>query len=273
MAEDPESRSLGLMFRKCLGKNSGMLFSFPHEDYYSFWMQNTYIPLDIAFIDKSGTVVDIRQMMPLSTRNVRPDFPCKYALEVNRDWFSENGVEVGYSFKKDVVTSAYRRDIQLIRDFRSAVYFSAKNGLNMLVTYQFRDESYRDGKAYKKDMSKPLLKDYELILDGSVKLPSGQVFEYADKGNGRYIIAPCKTSSGEPRQFFIDGVLDYRFISAEGIMTAPEAIDFVEKKTMQYDKLRERNRKRRDVYKQKREEQTPEIGENPALEGIESIEF
>lgn len=271
MAEDQDSRSLGLMFRKRLGSNSGMLFSFPYEDYHSFWMKNTYVPLDIAFIDKQGTVVDIRQMMPLSTRNVKPKSPCKYALEVNRDWFTENGIGIGYSFKKDVVTSAYRRDIQLIRDFRSAVYFAAKNGLNMLITYQFRDESYRDGKAYKKDMSKPLLKDYELILDGSLKLSDGQIFEYADKGNGRYIIAPCKTSSGEPRQFFVDGVLDYRFISKDGVMTVPEAIDFVQKKTVEYDKQKERNRRRREERKKKKE--LPSGTENPALEGVESIMF
>jgi len=261
------------MFRKSLGKNSGMLFSFPHEDYYSFWMQHTYVPLDIAFIDKHGTVVDIKQMMPLSTRSVSPKLPCKYALEVNRDWFADNEVDVGYSFRRDVITSAYRRDIQLIRDFKSAVYFSEKNKLNMLITYQFRDESYRDGKAYKKDMSKPLLKDYEIVLDGSIKLPSGQTFQYVDSGNGRYIVVPCKTSSGEPRQFFIDGVLDYRFVSPEGVMTAPEAIDFVERKSVQYDKQKERNRKRRDLRKRKKEDQTPQIGENPALQGIESIEF
>lgn len=253
------------MFRKTLGKNSGMLFSFSNEDYYSFWMKNTYVPLDIAFIDSEGIVVDIRELVPLSTRGVTSKIPYKYALEVNRDWFSENGVDVGYCFRKGVITSAYRRDIQLIRDFRSAIYFAAKNKLNMMITYQFRDEYYRAGKPYKKDLSKPSIKDYEIITDGSVKLNNGQVFEYSDRGNGRYVIVPCKTASGEPRQFFIDGVIDYRFISNEGIMTTPEAIDFVERKSIEFEKQKERNRRRRDKNKKEMK--------NPALEGIPSITF
>ena len=142
----------------------------------------------------------------------------------------------------------------------------------MVISYQFRDESYRGKKTYPKDLSKPLLKDYELVLDGSVKLPGGQTFEYLDKGHGRYIVAPCKNSSGEPRQFFIDGVLDYRFMTQEGVMTAPEVIDFLEKKTFEYDKQRDKNRRRRDLYKKKKEDKIDST-DNETIENIESIEF
>jgi hypothetical protein len=58
-------------------------------------MANTYIPLDIAFLDDDGRILQIESMVPLSTRNVSSCKPCKYALEVNRGWFRDNGIKVG----------------------------------------------------------------------------------------------------------------------------------------------------------------------------------
>lgn len=98
------------MHRKKLAKNNGMLFKFPYEDNLCFWMKNTYLPLNIAFLDNSGKILQIEDMAPLSTRTVRANNKCKYALEVNKGWFKDNGVNVGaiiggIEFKKNVKIS------------------------------------------------------------------------------------------------------------------------------------------------------------------------
>lgn len=95
IADTPQLRSSGLMHRKVLGDNHGMLFKFPNKDYLRFWMKSTYIPLDIAFLDDDCTVIEIREMFPLSTRMCSSSIPCKLALEVNQGWFKNNGIKVG----------------------------------------------------------------------------------------------------------------------------------------------------------------------------------
>ncbi len=95
IASTPEQRQKGLMFRKHLGENEGMLFVFEKEKILSFWMKDTYIPLSIAFIDKNGVIVNIFDMKPFSLKPVVSTLKCKYALEVNRGFFRRCGVEVG----------------------------------------------------------------------------------------------------------------------------------------------------------------------------------
>lgn len=95
IADTPSLRERGLMHRKILGKDDGMLFQFPEKRNLSFWMQNTYIPLDIAFINDNGGIIQISEMNPLSTRLVTAKIPCRYALEVNRGWFRENDIGEG----------------------------------------------------------------------------------------------------------------------------------------------------------------------------------
>lgn len=95
IADDHYKRAYGLMDRKSLGRNSGMLFRFPEQENLHFWMANTYIPLDIAFLDDDGKILQIESMSPLSTRKISSCKPCKYALEVNRGWFRDNNIRVG----------------------------------------------------------------------------------------------------------------------------------------------------------------------------------
>ena len=83
------------MGRKKMGKNDGMLFDFQTPRRLSFWMRNTYLPLDIAFIDKNGKITEIKEMVPMSTKPVVSSESCKYALEVNRGWFDNNNVTIG----------------------------------------------------------------------------------------------------------------------------------------------------------------------------------
>lgn len=96
-ANTPLKREQGLMGRKRMGKNNGMLFSFPHSKRLSFWMQNTYLPLEIAFINDNGVITEIKEMVPLSTSAIVSKDNCRYALEVNRGWFDNNNITEGCS--------------------------------------------------------------------------------------------------------------------------------------------------------------------------------
>jgi len=95
LADTHIKREYGLMDRKSLNNNSGMLFKFPYANYLSFWMKNTYIPLDIAFISDEGRILQIEAMAPLSTRMIRSRNICRYALEVNRGWFDKKNINIG----------------------------------------------------------------------------------------------------------------------------------------------------------------------------------
>jgi len=72
-----------------------MLFVFESSRVLSFWMRNTFIPLDIAYIDAAGVIVDIQRMEPLDeSKQYISAAPALYALEVNAGWFEKNGVKV-----------------------------------------------------------------------------------------------------------------------------------------------------------------------------------
>ncbi len=96
IADDSAERERGLMHRESLPENQGMLFVYASPATRSFWMRNTLIPLDIAFIDPDGVIVDIQQMQQTQTEELTTSkFPAMYALEMNLGWFEANGVEVG----------------------------------------------------------------------------------------------------------------------------------------------------------------------------------
>ncbi|MGA2518699.1 MAG: DUF192 domain-containing protein [Thermodesulfobacteriota bacterium] len=93
VAKTPEERNHGLMGRKHLGKDEGMLFIFETEDYHGFWMKDTVIPLSIAFIGKDSQIVSITDMRPQTLDSHLPPTPVLYALEMNKGWFSSHGIK------------------------------------------------------------------------------------------------------------------------------------------------------------------------------------
>lgn len=95
IADTPALRERGLMQRDSLPEDHGMLFVYPESRILSFWMVNTKIPLDIAFIDRQGTIVDIQQMEPETDEQHVSSAPAMYALEMEAGWFEEHGVQVG----------------------------------------------------------------------------------------------------------------------------------------------------------------------------------
>ena len=98
VADTQEKRERGLMFRKHLNENKGMLFAFDNDATYNFWMKNTLIPLDIIFISKGFQIVEIIHAEPCVEE------PCetyktaeysRYVLEVNGNFTIRNGIKAG----------------------------------------------------------------------------------------------------------------------------------------------------------------------------------
>lgn len=95
IADTRESQEKGLMNRKSLDEDKGMLFVYDRDSRKSFWMKNTLIPLSIAYIATDGTIREIYDMEPLSTRTVDSRYSVRYALEVNQGAFQRHGIKVG----------------------------------------------------------------------------------------------------------------------------------------------------------------------------------
>lgn len=95
IADTDAARQLGLMFRSSMPPDAGMLFDFQMDTTSGFWMQNTILPLSIAFIKADGTIIDIRDMQPLDTNAIGPSEAYRYALETNQGFFSAHNIAIG----------------------------------------------------------------------------------------------------------------------------------------------------------------------------------
>jgi uncharacterized membrane protein (UPF0127 family) len=95
VASTQASQQLGLMYRKTMPEQSGMLFVFEQKAGHCFWMKNTLLPLSIAFIDDDGKIVNIEEMKPQTEENHCPLKPIRYALEMNSNWFEKRKLGVG----------------------------------------------------------------------------------------------------------------------------------------------------------------------------------
>ena len=95
VASDSASRVQGLMHRKSLGANDGMLFVFEEPGTQCMWMKNTLIPLSVAYLDDAGVVVNIADMRPHSEKSHCSAKPVRYALEMNQGWFAAKGIKPG----------------------------------------------------------------------------------------------------------------------------------------------------------------------------------
>lgn len=88
----------GLMYRRSLDVDRGMIFIYPHPVSSPFWMKDTHIPLSIAFINSDGIIISIQKMEPDNDRRTYPPpRPFLYALEMNQGWFERNNIRVGDS--------------------------------------------------------------------------------------------------------------------------------------------------------------------------------
>ena len=99
LAQTPDQRSIGLMFRKSMGANEGMLFAFEQPAKQCFWMKNTLLPLSIAFVSADGTVVNIDDMKPQTLESHCSVKEVPFVLEMNAGWFAKRGIKAGFKLK------------------------------------------------------------------------------------------------------------------------------------------------------------------------------
>jgi uncharacterized membrane protein (UPF0127 family) len=95
VADDNPKRMQGLMYRRELPGNNGMVFVFDQADAHCMWMKNTLIPLSVAFIDEGGQVLNVADMQPQSEANHCAQGKARFALEMRQGWFAAKGVKAG----------------------------------------------------------------------------------------------------------------------------------------------------------------------------------
>ena len=99
VAISPEQQATGMMFRREMGSNEGMLFVNDEPAQRCFWMRNTLVPLSIAFLADDGTIVNVADMEPQSERSHCSAKPVRFALEMNLGWFTKRGLKAGARLK------------------------------------------------------------------------------------------------------------------------------------------------------------------------------
>ncbi len=95
MAVNDEERSVGLMFRREMGQNEGMVFRFPNPKQVCMWMKNTLLPLSVAFVDEDGKIINIEDMQPETEVAHCAKRSARYALEMNQGWFRKKNIKPG----------------------------------------------------------------------------------------------------------------------------------------------------------------------------------
>ncbi len=93
-ARDPD-RMQGLMHRRSMPANHGMLFVFAQAARHCMWMRNTFLPLSVAFLDDEGRILNIEDMQPQTEDNHCAAKAARYALEMNLGWFAQRGIKPG----------------------------------------------------------------------------------------------------------------------------------------------------------------------------------
>jgi uncharacterized membrane protein (UPF0127 family) len=96
LATTPDERSTGLMYRREMPQNEGMLFIFEQPSTQCFWMKNTLLPLTAAFVANDGTIVNLVDMKPQTTDSHCSIKPVRFVLEMNQGWFAKKGIKAGF---------------------------------------------------------------------------------------------------------------------------------------------------------------------------------
>ena len=96
LAQNFEQRQIGLMWRKEMPQNEGMLFIFEQPSVQCFWMRNTLLPLTAAFVADDGTIVNLIDMKPMSDDSHCSTKPVRFVLEMNLAWFAKRNIQAGF---------------------------------------------------------------------------------------------------------------------------------------------------------------------------------
>ena len=95
VAADQDNRMQGLMHRRTMATNQGMLFVFPQAARHCMWMRNTFLPLSVAFLDEEGRILNVEDMQPQTEDSHCAAKSARFALEMNVGWFAAKGLKVG----------------------------------------------------------------------------------------------------------------------------------------------------------------------------------
>jgi len=95
IAADQNNRMQGLMHRRTMDANHGMLFVFTRDERHCMWMRNTLLPLAVAFLDADGRIINVEEMKPQTEINHCAAKPARYALEMNAGWFAARAIKAG----------------------------------------------------------------------------------------------------------------------------------------------------------------------------------
>ena len=95
LALTERQREIGLMFRKEMPQQEGMLFVFEQPGVQCFWMRNTVLPLTAAFVADDGTIVNLADMQPMTDDSHCSAKPVRFVLEMNQGWFAKRGIKAG----------------------------------------------------------------------------------------------------------------------------------------------------------------------------------
>ena len=104
LAQDFEQRQIGLMWRKEMPQNEGMLFVFEQPAMQCFWMRNTLLPLTAAFVSDDGSIVNLADMKPLNDDSHCSKKPVRFVLEMNQGWFAKRNIQAGYKLSGPLFT-------------------------------------------------------------------------------------------------------------------------------------------------------------------------
>ena len=99
VARTPEQQATGMMFRRAMPGNEGMLFVNDEPGVRCFWMKNTLVPITIAFIADDGTIVNLADMAPQSEQSHCSARPVRLALEMKQGWFAKRGIKAGFKLR------------------------------------------------------------------------------------------------------------------------------------------------------------------------------
>lgn len=202
----------GLMERKHLPKNAGMLFDFGMDQELSFWMKNTYLPLQIAFINSEGIVKHIASMVPLSTRAVRSPFNCRYALEVNEGWFDDNNIRTGATVEvpdfvdsDPQIGSSPDQENQLPNDSNEQNKEQAEKSPELVI-----EQSFKDVLIAANDYALPVIIEY-VTKEGNSLPPKmispPYIFGNTSDGDMNGLVTVWDEQEASYKSFVVDNIL------------------------------------------------------------------
>lgn len=102
IAQTPEQRQIGLMMRREMPQQEGMIFVFEQTSRQCFWMKNTLLPLTAAFLADDGRIVNMADMKPQTEDAHCSNEPVRYVLEMNKGWFAKKGIKSGSKLSGDL---------------------------------------------------------------------------------------------------------------------------------------------------------------------------